>query len=592
METSDKNMYWNLDALYKGFDNDFLNDINKYKHLIEDLKDFSKNCLENCKDRKNALETFIQKLIELESLDKLSIYPFLILSVDTENTEALKYSDILDDISTELSGPFTVFKEFIKNIDNLDEIISSSLLLKEHEFYLKEIKAEANYMLSEKEEILLSKLSTTGSSSWEKLREQLTGTLTADLEVDGKIVPTPITVIRNMAHDPSLAVRKKAYEAELEAYKKIDKSVSFCLNAIKGEAITVAEIRGYESVLDMTLKNSRMEKETLDTMLSVIRENLSVFQKYFKKKADLLDDKNGLKYYNLYAPVGASTLKFSYEEAQKFIIDNFSKFSKDLGDFAKSAFENNWIDAKTREGKTGGAYCCGIHSIKQSRIMSNFTETAFESVVTLAHELGHGYHSDLLKDQSPLNAAYPMPIAETASTFCEALVCFEALKTAKKEDKLAILEHFISEATACIVDIYGRFEFESALIENRKNGSLSVSELNELMKSSAEKAYGGGIDKTTVHPYMWLNKGHYYSADNNFYNFPYAYGQMFALGLYKMYLDEGSSFVEKFKTLFKATGKSSLKDVGLLCGIDVNDKSFWEGSMKIIEKNIDDFVNL
>ena len=284
-------------------------------------------------------------------------------------------------------------------------------------------------------------------------------------------------------------------------------------------------------------------------------------------------------------------IKFTYEEAQDFIVDNFRTFSVKLADFAQTAFDNNWLDVEPRKGKRGGAFCSNIHPIGESRIMANF-EGSFSNVITLAHELGHAYHGSTLMDESILNSRYPMPIAETASIFCETIVVNAQLEKSTDQEKLSILESSISDAGQVIVDIYSRYLFESRLFEIRRDHSLSVDELKNLMLEAQKEAYGDGLDHEYLHPYMWINKSHYYSAGRNFYNFPYAFGLLFAKGIYAEYLKRGKDFVAEYDRLLNATGKKNIKDVAAMVGIDVNDPDFFRQSLSLIEKDIEDFIKL
>jgi len=217
---------------------------------------------------------------------------------------------------------------------------------------------------------------------------------------------------------------------------------------------------------------------------------------------------------------------------------------------------------------------------------------SFGDVLTLAHELGHAYHGHCLKDASPINSNYPMPIAETASIFCETLVCDAAIKTASDAQKLVIIENNLQSASAVIVDIYSRFLFEDEVLKKREEGPLSVDELNEIMKNCQKEAYGDSIDQNTLHPYMWLCKGHYYDANSNYYNFPYAYGLLFGLGLYSKYLKEGEAFTQKYIHLLNTTGKNDLYNVGKIAGINVQDTKFWESSFEIIREKIEEFCEI
>ncbi len=586
-------MKWNLDRLYTSFESkEYKDDFKKIKDLIQAFTQWSKEELKLDRDRVKLLENYIEFSIDIRTtFTRLRAFANLSSSVDVRDQVALKEMDRLSFLITGLTEPEVNFQNFIKEIEDLDELIEKSSLLKEHEFFLNFLKENTKYLLSEKEEILISKMKNTGSNAWENLQNTITSTLLVDIVLEGKEESLPLSQVRNLAYSPKLEERKAAYFAELKAYKKIEESSSAALNAIKGQVITLAELRGFSSPLEETLIKSRMDKETLDTMISVIEEFLPVFHKYFRKKAEILGHKDGLPFYDLFAPIGSVDMTFSYKEAMDYIVENFNSFNKELGSFVQEAYQKDWLDVEPRDGKRGGAFCSNLHPIGESRILSNF-DGSFSSLTTLAHELGHAYHGSKLVDESILNSSYPMPIAETASIFCEGLVVNAALEEASKEEALSILENSISDAAQVIVDIYSRFVFESSLFKSRKNSPLSVGELKETMMQAQRKAYGNGLDENFLHPYMWLNKPHYYSANLNFYNFPYAFGLLFSKGFYGEYLKAGPGFIEEYDNLLRATGKNNIKDLALKMDIDIGDPDFFRNSLKLIEKDIDKFISL
>ncbi|WP_207669274.1 M3 family oligoendopeptidase [Fonticella tunisiensis] len=586
-------MRWSLDTLYTSFDSEeFREDLKRCDEYIKNIKEWVKNNLSTKDDPVEKIEEFIKIQNEFYSLfSKLSAYTELTLSVEAKNEKALRTSDILYGKIPELTEPTSTFKKWVGSLEDIDNIIEASELLKEHRFYLKEIVRRSKYLLSDKEEVIIAKMKNTGSNAWSKLQNLLSSTLLVDITIDGEEKHLPLPVVRNMAYDKNPEVRKSAYYAELKAYEKIEESSAACLNGIKGEVITISKLRGYNSVLEKTLMDSRMDKETLDAMLSAMRESLPYFHRYYRKKAEILGHKNGLPFYDLFAPVGEADMRFTFEEARDFIVNSFKGFSKRLSDYVKNAFDKRWIDAEPREGKRGGAFCYNLHPIKESRILSNFTGS-FNDVSTLAHELGHGYHGACLVNESFLNSDYPMPLAETASIFNETIIKNAALKEAGKEEALTILESDISSSGQVIVDIYSRFLFESELFRRREEGALSVNELKEMMLNAQKEAYGDGLDHNYLHPYMWINKPHYYYAEANFYNFPYAFGLLFAKGLYAEYLKRGEEFVESYDNLLAATGKNSIADVAAMMNIDVHSIDFWRSSLKVIEEDIEKFISL
>ncbi len=599
-------MKWNLNALYTSFESDdFLNDIKELDKNIEKQNIWAEESLlesaavqDNHADIGNIIRQYLDSYINIRKLySALSSYAELTFSVDASNNTAKKYTEILEQRLPGITKAAVQFSRWLSLVKNFDKVIKNSGLLKEHSFYLKEIRVNSKYLLSDKEEILVSKLKNTGSNAWSQLWNVLTSKVKVDIEIDGEQKELPLPVIRNMANEADAGTRKKAFYAEIAVYKKFEEAAAAALNSVKGEVITVSELRGYKSPLHMTLINSRMDEKTLNAMFSAIKEYLPVFRKYFNKKAELLGHRKGLPFYNLFAPMEKSSenkdakeLTFNYEQAKDFIVDKFRDFSDNLADYAQNAFDNNWIDAEQREGKRGGAFCENLHVIGESRIMSNF-DGSFSGLTTLAHELGHGYHGHCLINESFLNSDYPMPLAETASIFCETLIINAAIKNASESEAYTILENSIQSDAQVIVDIYSRFLFESELFDKRKSSSLSVDELKEIMLGAQKESYGDGLDKDQLHPYMWACKPHYYYADYNFYNFPYAFGLLFAKGLYAEYLKTGKSFIEKYDALLKATGKNTISNVTAMMGIDIQSTDFWKSSLELTAKDIEKFIN-
>lgn len=583
---------WSLNELYPSFTSkEFLNDLEKIDKDINNLKIFAEK-LNNSSDTLKSLESVINKMESIYLLiSKTASFASLTISADSRNVEGRKYLDVENAKNSLLAEPFTKIYKWIASIENIDEVIKSSKLLKNHEFIIKEIVEKNKYMLSDKEEAIIAKMRTTGSDAWSNYKDYLISTHKVDINVDGKEESLPLTVVLNMAYSKDPDIRKKAYEAEINSYGKIEEGVAAALNGIKGEVITTSELKGYKSPLHMTLEESRMDEEILNAMITAIKESLPVFRKYLKRKAEILGHKNGLPFYDLYAPVIEKEMKFTFEEGKAFVEKNFRGFSNNLADFVVKAFNNNWLDVYPKEGKVGGAFCASIKDIGESRILLNYGDS-FSDVVTMAHELGHGFHGECLNKETMLNSEYPMTLAETASNFCEIIIKKSAVKDAPKEEAFAILEAEISDCNQVIVDIYSRFLFESEVFEKRKESSLSVEEINDAMIRAQKEAYGDGLDSNYLHKYMWTWKPHYYYATANFYNFPYAFGNLFAKGLYAEYLKRGKSFCKEYEELLAVTGKNMVADVTKIMNIDVHDVNFWRSSLKLIEEDIEKFIEL
>ena len=581
---------WNLDDLYLSFtDPTYLSDLEKAECLKHKYAAFVNEHFSHHNDEVKTLEAYLTTYSEdLKLLRKLSAYGHLTFSTQSKSQEALTLKSKVQKVSSDLTTSSVAFKHWLKDVPNLDELISKSELIREHAFYLSEIKNAMQYMLSPEEEILASKLAATGSVAWETIQSKASSQLTGEVVHNGEVKELPIMAIRNMAFNPDVNVRKAGYFSELKAYEKHAEISAAALNGIKGEVLTLSAMRGFESPLHETLFNSRMNKDTLDAMISAMEAYLPEFRRYLILKSKLLGNTGSMPFYDLFAPVASHDQDFTIEEARAFITKYFADFSVDLSAFADKCFELKWIDFEPAEGKVGGAFCSNIPSIKQSRVLLNFTGK-LKNVLTIAHELGHAFHGDRIMHESILNTSYPMPLAETASIFCETIVRNAVLKNADEDMKLSILENSLQSATQVVVDILSRYYFETAVFETRKDHPLSVDELNALMVDAQKRAYGDGLDENYLHPYMWLNKTHYYYASRNFYNFPYAFGLLFATGLYSTYLKDKATFVSTYDEMLKATGKMNVVDVCALMNIDPTDKNFWISSLQKIKEDVDQF---
>ena len=577
---------WSLDVLYKGLEDEkYKKDREELGQLIDDIKNFSEN-IENEKDDEKFL---------LNSIDYMERFELLYISqggylnlrqaVNTSDTEVVNELNGLDKKVSQISKPLAAIQKRIAAIESFDIYEEKHPKIKEYSYMLSNIKKDAKYLLSDEVEDVIAKLNLSAGSAWSNMQGYLTSILEADY--DGEKLTNP--QIRNLAYSEDPEVRKKAYEAEIKSYEKIKDAVSYSLNNIKSQVNTICDLRGFKTPLDQTLEQSRMKRETLDAMLEAMREYLPVFHKYLKHKAKILGHKNGLPWYDLFAPMGESSKKFTAEEAREYLVNHFRGFSDDLADMVDEAFEEKWIDFYPKKGKVGGAFCSNMPQYKQSRILLNFSGS-LSDVITLAHELGHAYHGLHIEEHLPLNTDYSMPVAETASNFNESFIMEAAIKEASGDEKMALIESQLQDITQIMCDIYSRYLFETEVFEKSKNGFLFADELNEIMLKSQKIAYGDGLDHDYLHPYMWVVKGHYYSETLSFYNFPYAFGGLFARGLYEKYKEEGQEFVPKYKALLNATTVSDVEDAARKAEINLEDPDFWRTSLRAYEKLVDEFI--
>ncbi len=581
---------WSLDVLYKGLDDPkFAEDRKTLTVMIDEMNALADEWEKNPgADRREMTK----KVLELREKGELLIYDLLGYlglrqAADTRDTEVAGMQGMIENELTKTAKAEVVLDRLISSEGTVEELVGDDPFLNEYKFYLGEIFKQAKHRLSDDAEEMYVKMNLTGGSAWSKLFDYLTATL----EVDYNGEKTNLSTIRGKATDPDREVRRQAYEAELAAYPKIADSVAFALNNIKSQVIMMARERGYESPLDQTLQESNMKRETLDAMLSAMVEYMPKFREYMRAKAHYIGAGERLAWYDIVAPLGKSLKKYTKEEAHKYLIESFSAFSADMAEMMDRAFKEEWIDFDPRPGKVGGAFCAGLLGHEQARILTNF-DGSFDSVDTLAHELGHAYHDKHTDCHRPLNHDYCMQVAETASTFNETLIMKKAVAEAEGEEKLALLDSLLAGVNQTVVDIYSRYLFESEVFARCEEELLMPADLCDIMLRAQEKSYGDGLDPEKRHPYMWACKSHYYSEGLSFYNFPYAFGQLFAMGLYSQYEKEGASFVPKYQALLRATPVSTVEETAAMAGIDVTKKDFWEQSLQAFAKLIDEFIEL
>ncbi len=582
------NERWDLSILYDSFeDGRYARDLASLSDAAEKLSALAKRS--DVLTGKELCREYIiinEKISDLSS--KLAIYANLTASADTSNFEAVSNMGRVMSVLSGTAAPTASLKRRIAALPELEAVIASDQLLSEHKYLLENIKRDFKYLLSDGEETLFAKMDISGATAWSDLQSSLT----SNLKVDYNGEEITLSTVRNLAYDPNPEVRKRAYEAELAAYEKIKDAVAFALNSIKLQVISECELRGYRSPLDQALGNSRLSRATLDALIGAMEEYMPVFRKYLRLKAKALGHEGGLPWYDLFAPMGKNDKKYTVTDARDYLLGVFRGFDGELHDMVKCAFENAWIDFYPREGKVCGAFDCGVPSAKESRVLTNF-DGSFSDVITLAHELGHSFHDRQVFKNSILNQEYSMPVAETASTFNEVLVMETAIKNAvSKEERLALIEGQLTDACQIICDIYSRYLFEASVFSARPEEFLGAERLSELMLDAQKQSYGDGLDHTLLHQYMWLCKSHYYSGQLSFYNYPYAFGGLFARGLYAKYKREGSEFVGAYKEMLRQTPMMDAEDAARLVGVDLTDRAFWRDGLEMIKGNVEEFEKL
>lgn len=596
---------WDLTNVYPSLDSKEFSDARvEFVGLLDDLDKYIEE--NNIDPNNKPAESDTAKLAEIINgfIDRINeafklgftiqAYIYSFNATDTTNDKANKVQSELEQDLVRLDQQTNVtFQGWVGQIsDKIPEIIKMDGAVSAHAFYLEETAEQSKYMMSAAEENLASELSLSGANAWNKLQTTITSQLTWKIEnEDGEVEEWPVTKIIYLRSHPNGEMRKRGYEAEMEAWKSVENQLAACMNGVKGTQSLLNKRRGREDDVHGSIDSSRIDRGTLDVMLEAMKDSFPMWRKYFKAKAKKLGKEN-LPWWDVFAPMGNTEKTYSYGEACELVVDNFGKFSPELAAYATKAIQNNWIDVGSREGKVAGAFCMEVPGVEESRVLLNYDDS-LDSVSTLAHELGHGFHNECLIGKTMLQKNIPMTLAETASIMCQAIITDAALDEAKTPDEeLSILENELGDASQVVVDIYSRYLFETEVFERRAKSELSATDLKEIMENAQREAYGDGLDENYLQPYIWTWKPHYYIPGLSFYNYPYTFGLLFATGLYMIYRERGDEFVPQYTELLASAGLGSAADLAARFDIDIRDKQFWAGSLKYFEEKVERYLEL
>ncbi len=584
---------WSLAEIYPSPDGpEFAADVAAFRSSIDSAMEL----IGDHELRGRDLSEWLRRILPVydrchDLFENLESYAYAGYSVATGDPAAQRALNTAGELSVPLSELNVTFRDALADVpDDLDGILADQPDLEGYRYVLQEERFFQSRQLSPMEESLAADLARSGADAWSRLQETLSSTLSVVWDDDTQETKS-VVELRALAYDRDRGVRRRAWEKELDAWKSVETPIAFALNGVKGATNTLNTRRGWRSTLERSTRQNRLSHEALDALIGEMRSALPLFRRYLRIKARSIGVER-LGFYDLFAPVGNNTTRWSYVEAIEYIRTMLADFDPDLGTFVRRLRDERWIDTDPRPGKVGGGYCIDFPVTGQSRILTNFDGT-YDGMSTLAHELGHAWHSELLRDLPAGQRHYPMTLAETASIFNETLVFYRALEDITDTDaQLYILEQYLQGVTQVIVDILSRFEFESAVMERRRSHELSPDEFCRLMTEAQNATYGDALDGDSLHPYMWAVKGHYYRSELGFYNFPYAFGQLFGLGLYVTYEEEPGGFASRYRALLRETGRNDAVTVAADVGFDIESPTFWRSGLERIATLIDRFEEL
>lgn len=588
---------WDLDSIFSGgSDSPALNE--RLEQLEKQINTYyqSVNQWDHSVSTNDELTTLIKQQETItEGFSQCNSYITALLSANVKDTQAKLLSGKLYALLPRWQSADTILsKKFAEISDNNWQTLLQTDAFSLIAFRMNEIRRDGHRLLSEAEENIINTLSLDGLNAWSSHYDTIVGTIVIPFEENGKVTDLSAgQAFNKMMGDPDPLVREKLFIAWEKAWQEKTSLLSDTLNHLDGFRLSTYKLHGMNDYLQKPLEYNRLKKETLDVMWATIQKNKQPLVDYLTRKANLFG-KEKMEWQDQDAPIILGDLKektFTFDEAASFIIENFQKFSPKMATFAQSAFEKSWIEAEDRPGKRPGGYCTELPETQESRIFMTYSNSVNE-VTTLAHELGHAFHSSVMWDLPALHRDYAMNVAETASTFAELIVADATLKAAKtKEEKINLLDTKLQNALAMFMNIHSRFIFENRFYSARQEGLVSEEEITQMMVEAQKEGYHDAL--ATYHPHFWAAKLHFFIDDVPFYNFPYTFGYLFSLGIYAYANKKGTSFEQEYIELLRDTASMTTEELAQKhLGVDLTKPDFWQAGIDMVLEDINSFMTL
>jgi oligoendopeptidase F len=532
----------------------------------------------------NSTAAWEDILLRAEDLTRrmshLSSYVGCLASSDARNEDYLKEEAALARLRADFAKiRIECLRAFKPANDSEFAVLLARPSLAGAENYLTRLREEARRAMSAEKEVLAADLGVDGIQSWGRLYDRLSAKLEFAMTFpDGRRERLPMSQRRSLMDHPDRRMRQAAFQGGNEAWRAIEDTAAAALNAIAGTRLTLNRHRGVDHFLEIALFQSAISRQTLDAMIAALFANLDIPRRILRLKAQLMR-RPGIAWFDLGAPLDLpDPEKLSWECACKLVSESFRRAYPDLGYFFDhQVLAKNWIDWPPRAGKRPGGFCTTSMYTGESRIFMTYNE-ALGDVLTLAHESGHAFHGHLVRDVRPYARAYPMTLAETASTFGEQVFMNGLLgdDTISDAKKALILDIEAGHGAVYLLDIPVRYEFEKAFYEERQDGEVTVSRLKELMIATQRRVVGEVLEIGGEDPYFWASKLHFYITGLTFYNFPYTFGYLLSRGLYAMFKQQGCAFFPPYEALLRLAGSDTAENVvKRTVNRDLQSSEFW-----------------
>jgi len=528
----------------------------------------------------------ILKLLEsiAELSNRLGAFAYLGFSEDTKDAKSRSFKSRIEERLTALNNRLLFFDLWWQSVDsfNAERLMADAGDLRYH---LETIRRYKAHTLSEAEEKIINVKNVTGRSAVNTLYDVVTNGLTFTLTVDGTKRKMNREQLMCHVRSPRASVRQAAYQELYRVFSAqrdlIGEMYRTLVNDWKSENV---ELRVFTAPIATRNLGNDVPDQAVDVLLATCAKNAEIFQTYFRLKAKVCKI-TSMSRYHIYAPHRTETKKYRYDDAVKMVLEAYRGFSPQLADLAEEVFRARHVDAPTRPGKLGGAYCYSVVPGLTPYVMLNFTGEA-RDVATMAHELGHAVHGMMAKDHSVFTFHSTLPLAETASVFGERILS-DALMSQepKKTVRQGLLLNQLDDIYATILRQAYFVRFEQLAHQMVADGATG-DQLAQTYLTELRQQFGKNMKVPDEFQWEWLSIPHLFASP--FYCYAYSFGNLLVLALYRMYKEQGVAFVPKYLELLSAGGSQSPHDILSKVGVDMTSETFWQSGFDTIKEMVND----
>lgn len=590
--SSETTPVWNLSDLYNTIDDPRIEQT--LQEQLRRAEEFARKYRGAINSPDLTAETLYSAIVEyetiLQELDKPLTYASLLFSADTSDPARGAFLQRMRERHSDVTIRMMFFELELMEIpeDRMARLMSDPVL-DEYRHYIWAERLFREHKLSEAEEKVLEEKANTGRRAFTRLFEQTTSNICFDVTVGGERKSLTLPETLALLREPDRETRKTAAAALTQGLISNSRTLTFIFNTLIQDKATDDRLRNYAFPEQSRHLSNELDPDTVELVVSTAVDNYSLVARYYRLKREILGyDK--LTHYDRYSPLFETKEDVPFGRAREIILSSFNRFSPVIGAATEEFFARNWIDAEPRKGKRGGAFCSYVTPDLHPYVFMNYLNR-MDDVMTLGHELGHGVHSSLAREQTYFNFASVLPVAELASTFGEILV-FETLQSqADLDDKLALYADKIEGALATIFRQAAMYRFEQAIhAARREKGELTTEQFSELWQQHQQEMFGDSLELGDEHALWWIYVPHFINSP--FYVYAYTFGELLVMSLYAMYKREGDAFAPKYVDLLRIGGSMKPAEMLARVGIDIQDRTFWQGGIEVLAGFVDEFERL